>query len=62
MLRVAEREGRTGWSVVDETGEPLALVEGYLQRISSQAFSPHTVRAYAFDLLSFWRWLDQARV
>jgi site-specific recombinase XerD len=59
MLRVAERDDGTGWSVVDDAGTPVAIVEGYLRRISAQAFSPHTVRAYAYDLLSFWRWLEQ---
>lgn len=61
MLRVAERVGGTGWSVVDDAGAPVAIVEGYLQRISAQAFSPHTVRAYAYDLLS-WRWLEREKV
>ncbi len=59
MLRVAERDGGTGWSVVDDAGNPVTIVEGYLRRISAQAFSPHTVRAYAYDLLSLWRWLEQ---
>lgn len=59
MLRVAEQDGGTSWSVVDGVGDPVALVEGYLKHISAQAFSPHTVRAYAYDLLSFWRWLER---
>lgn len=59
MFRVAERESRTGWSVVEDTGKPVEIVEGYLRHIDAQAFSAHTVRAYAYDLLSFWRWLNQ---
>lgn len=47
MLGVAKRDGGTGWSVVDDAGDPVAIVEGYLERISAQGFSPHTVRACA---------------
>jgi site-specific recombinase XerD len=59
MLRVAECDDGTGWSVVNDAGNPVAIVEGYLRRLLAQGFSPHTVRAYAYDLLSFWRWLAQ---
>ena len=62
MFRVAEREDGTSWSVLKDTGEPVDVVEGYLRHIAAQAFSLHTVRAYAYDLLSFWRWLDQERL
>ena len=54
MLRVAERDDGTGWSVVEDTGKSVEVVDGYLRHITAQAFSPHTVRAYAYDLLTFW--------
>ena len=59
MLRVVERDDGTGWSVVEDTGKSVEVVDGYLRHITAQAFSPHTVRAYAYDLLTFWRWLYQ---
>jgi len=34
------------------------LINGYLGYLADRGFSAHTVRAYAFDLLAFARWLD----
>src|ERR1700756_2223824 len=34
------------------------LINGYLSYLADRGFSPRTVRAYAFDLLAFARWLD----
>src|SRR6516225_3103190 len=33
------------------------LINGYLSYLADRGFSPRTVRAYAFDLLAFARWL-----
>src|SRR6516164_7553177 len=33
------------------------LINGYLAYLADRGFSAHTVRAYAFDLLAFARWL-----
>jgi site-specific recombinase XerD len=34
------------------------LINDYLNYLADRGFSVHTVRAYAFDLLAFARWLD----
>jgi site-specific recombinase XerD len=47
-----------GWRVLGE--EPvsyLALANDYLAYLDDRRYSPATVRAYAFDLLHFGRWL-----
>jgi site-specific recombinase XerD len=53
-LRAELRDGR--WRLAGTAdGE---LVNGYLGYLADRGFSVHTVRAYAFDLLAFARWLD----
>src|SRR5215831_9706865 len=38
------------------------LINDYLSCLADRGFSAHTVRAYAFDLLAFARWLDGERL
>jgi site-specific recombinase XerD len=53
-LRAELRNGR--WRLTGTAdGE---LINGYLGYLADRGFSAHTVRAYAFDLLAFARWLD----
>src|SRR5271170_2064465 len=53
-IRAAEvRAGR--WEVTGAGG--LTLVNDYLGYVADRGYSPRTVRAYAFDLLHFARWL-----
>jgi site-specific recombinase XerD len=52
-LRAELRDGR--WRLAGTAdGE---LINGYLGYLADRGFSAHTVRAYAFDLLAFARWL-----
>ena len=52
-LRAELRDGR--WRLAGTAdGE---LINGYLGYLADRGFSVHTVRAYAFDLLAFARWL-----
>src|ERR1700728_3772952 len=53
-IRAAEtRAGR--WELTGAGG--LTLVNDYLGYVADRGYSPRTVRAYAFDLLHFARWL-----
>ena len=52
-LRAELRDGRWRLSGAAD-GE---LINGYLGYLADRGFSAHTVRAYAFDLLAFARWL-----
>lgn len=49
--------GRQRFSLVDDHDEPVEAVDTYLDYLSVRAFSEKTVRAYAYDLLNYWRWL-----
>ncbi|GAA1623778.1 site-specific tyrosine recombinase XerD [Nonomuraea maheshkhaliensis] len=55
-LRVEERNG--GWALSGPAATELALVNDYLGYLADRRYSPRTVRAYAFDLLAFCRWLQ----
>ena len=54
-LRLVERNGR--WRFDGAAAGRLGLVEDYLGYLVDRAYSPATVRSYAFDLLHFARWL-----
>ena len=54
-LRAVEREGR--WSLVGSGPGGVDVVNDYLGYLADRGYSPRTVRAYAFDLLAFARWL-----
>lgn len=53
-IRVVEVGGGR-WELAGTDG--LALVNDYLGYVADRGYSPRTVRAYAFDLLHFARWL-----
>jgi len=64
-LRAVERDGR--WSLVglglagvERAG--VEVVNDYLGYLADRGYSPRTVRAYAFDLLAFARWLGDERL
>jgi len=54
-LRAVERAGR--WSLVGSGPVGVELINDYLGYLADRGYSPRTVRAYAFDLLAFARWL-----
>jgi hypothetical protein len=54
-LRAVERQGR--WSLVGPGPGGVDVVNDYLGYLADRSYSPCTVRAYAFDLLAFGRWL-----
>ncbi len=49
----------SGGHRIDGCGEDVALVNQFLSHLGSRAFSPATVRAYAYDLLNFLRFLAE---
>lgn len=55
MLRVEERDGR--WWLAGLAADRFTVVNDYLGYLADRNYSPGTIRAYAFDLLAFTRWL-----
>ena len=54
-LRVGEHDGR--WRLIGPGAGRFILVDDYLGYLGDRNYSPRTIRAYAFDLLAFARWL-----
>jgi len=42
--------------------ETFGLINEFLGYLADRAYSPRTVRSYAFDLLAFARWLLEQRI
>jgi len=59
-LRVQRQDAE--WRLVGSDAEPLALINDFLGYLGDRNYSLRTVRAYAFDLLHFGRWLLEQRV
>ena len=55
-LRVEEQAG--SWKLTGPGVERFDLVNDYLAYLADRNYSARTVRAYAFDLLQFVRWLE----
>jgi site-specific recombinase XerD len=54
-LRAVLRDG--SWCLDGDDPPDLQLINDYLGYVADRGYSPRTVRAYAFDLLAFARWL-----
>ncbi len=44
--------------LLNESGEPVAIVSAFLRYLAARDCSPNTLVAYAHDLQHFWRFLD----
>ena len=54
------RRGDGRWQLAGGTG--MGLINDYLGYLADRGYSPQTVRAYAFDLQAFARWLAAGRL
>jgi hypothetical protein len=52
----------SSWVLEGASARSFSLITEYLDYLVDRAYSPHTVEAYAFDLLSFARWLVSEKV
>jgi site-specific recombinase XerD len=59
-LRVEQRGAE--WQLAGTGAETFGLINEFLGYLADRAYSPRTVRSYAFDLLAFARWLLEQRI
>lgn len=50
------------YALLDEDGEPISAISGFMQYLRSHGCSPHTLSAYAYDLLHFTRFLKEQQI
>jgi site-specific recombinase XerD len=60
VLHVEARD--SDWQLAGTDVERFGLINEFLGYLADRAYSPHTVRAYAFDLLAFARWLGEQQI
>ncbi|SRR5258708_5494175 len=59
VQRVKQPTGRVSFELLDDANLPVPEVSGFLRYLESRDYSPHTISAYAYDLLHFSRFLAQ---
>ena len=59
VQRIKQPTGRISFDLLDDGGLPVAEISGFLRYLESRDYSPHTISAYAYDLLHFSRFLVQ---
>lgn len=47
------------FELLDESGQPIPIVSGFLRHLRARGYSPNTLSAYAYDLLHFMTFLDK---
>lgn len=57
-LRSIKAENRSYFQVFDENSLPIERINKFLHAIELRGLSQHTARAYAYDLVIFFRWLQ----
>src|SRR6266511_4858677 len=50
------------FALLDDAGQPVPAIAGFLGHLGARGYSPNTVSAYAHDLLHFERFLRQRRL
>jgi integrase len=61
-VRVRQQDSEDGSQQVellDEAGEPIEVVSGFLRFLAARACSPNTLVSYAYDLRHLWRFFDR---
>ncbi len=54
--------GEPAVRLVDDDGEPVAEVDGFLRLLAVREYSPNTIRAYAHDLQKLFAFLGEAGI
>jgi len=56
-VKRCQQVGSVAFELVDDQGEIIAVVAGFLRYLTARGCSPNTLSAYAHDLLHFYRFL-----
>ena len=50
------------FELVDEGGQPIPVISGFLRHLRARGYSPNTLSAYAYDLLHFMNFLSEQQL
>ncbi len=59
-IRQTQRQEQPVWQLLGSDGQPVEQAERFIHTLVLRGLSPRTRRAYAYDLLEAYRWMDQA--
>ena len=59
-IRQSQRQEQPVWELLSADGQPVEQAERFIHTLVLRGLSPRTRRAYAYDLLEAYRWMDQA--
>lgn len=57
-----KENGGAGYRVLDDASQAIEEVDGFLRFLTARNCSPNTIEAYAYDLMHFYRFLDDRSV
>lgn len=57
--RVSDSSGNgCSYALLNDAGQPIASVSGFLRHLAARNYSPNTLAAYSYDLLHFFNFLE----
>ena len=59
-IRQRQHLGQPAWELISADGQPVEQAERFIHTLVLRGLSPRTWRAYAYDLLEAYRWMDEA--
>jgi site-specific recombinase XerD len=62
VRRVQCSDGQMSFELLDDVGQPMSEVSGFMRFLNARSCSPNTLAAYIHDLLHFTRFLSQHRL
>jgi len=58
LLRSIQLEGKSCFHIFDKQNSPMENANKFLRAVELRGLSKHTIRAYGYDLVVFYRWLE----
>jgi len=59
-IRQRQHQGLPAWELISADGQLVEQAERFIHTLVLRGLSPRTWRAYAYDLLESYRWMDEA--
>lgn len=59
VRRMECSDGQMSFELLDDSGQPVSEVSGFMRFLNARGCSPNTLAAYIHDLLHFTRFLSQ---